>query len=151
LKFLEYFNLHFAKCYVYFQAVICKTANKTGFASWCPMLKVMKTYKHLKPGQKGTLRLVEKYGDALLCVRYRYDEKQGRRIKTVEIVVEENPVKFPHYKDGDIVKVCVGFEEAELRERLRNMRARWDIHLKVWHVPYRLIRGTSLESRISDL
>ncbi len=39
------------------------------------MLKEMKTQIHLKPGQKGTKRLVEKYGDALLCVRYRYDAK----------------------------------------------------------------------------
>ena len=37
------------------------------------MLKDMKSYAHLKPGQKGTMRLVEKYGKALLCVRYRYD------------------------------------------------------------------------------
>jgi hypothetical protein len=29
----------------------------------------------LKPDQKGTKLLVEKYGDSLLCVRYRYDEK----------------------------------------------------------------------------
>lgn len=114
------------------------------------MLKEMKTYKHLKPGQKGTLRLVEKYGDALLCVRYRYDDKQGRRIKTVEIVVEETPVKSPGYKDADIVKVSVGFEEIELREKLRSIRARWNTHLKVWFVPYRLIRGTQLESRIID-
>jgi hypothetical protein len=113
------------------------------------MLKDMKTYKHLKPGQKGTLRLVEKYGDTLLCVRYRYDEKRGSRIKTVEIVVEEKPDSFPRYKDGDIVKVCVSFEEVELREKLRSMRARWDMHLKVWFVPYRLIRGTLLDSRIT--
>ena len=51
------------------------------------MLKDMKTPTHLKPGQKGTRRLVEKYGDALLCVRYRYDEKRGIRLKTVEIIV----------------------------------------------------------------
>lgn len=41
------------------------------------MLKDMKTHTHLKPGQKGTKRLVEQYGDALLCVRYRYDEVRG--------------------------------------------------------------------------
>jgi hypothetical protein len=35
------------------------------------MLKDMKTHKHLKPGQMGTKRLVEQFGDALLCVRYR--------------------------------------------------------------------------------
>ncbi len=31
------------------------------------MLKDMKTHTHLKPGQKGTKRLVEKFGDSLLC------------------------------------------------------------------------------------
>ena len=33
----------------------------------------------LKPGQNGTKRLVEKYGDALVCVRYRYDEASRTR------------------------------------------------------------------------
>jgi hypothetical protein len=32
------------------------------------MLKYMKAHSNLKPGQNGTRRLVEKYGDALLCV-----------------------------------------------------------------------------------
>jgi hypothetical protein len=41
------------------------------------MLKDMKAYAHLKPGQKGTQRLQKKYGDALLCVRYRYDENEA--------------------------------------------------------------------------
>ena len=48
------------------------------------MLKDMKSYAHLKPGQKGTMRLVEKYGKALLCVRYRYDEVRDVKLKTVE-------------------------------------------------------------------
>lgn len=38
------------------------------------MLKDMKVYAHLMPGQKGAVRLKEKYGDALLSVRYRFDE-----------------------------------------------------------------------------
>lgn len=33
------------------------------------MLKNMKAYGHLKPGQRGTHRLVEQYGDSLVCVR----------------------------------------------------------------------------------
>jgi hypothetical protein len=33
----------------------------------------------LKPGQKGTKRLVAEHGDALVCVRYRYDEQTGLR------------------------------------------------------------------------
>lgn len=113
------------------------------------MLKDMKSYKHLKPGQKGSKRLVEQYGDALLCIRYRYDEKRGVHLKTVEIVVEEKTANPIHFKDSDIVSVSVGFEEMELRERLRSLRARWDTQAKLWFVPYRLIRGTDLETRIT--
>ena len=29
---------------------------------------------------------VEQYGESLLCVRYRYDETRGIRLKTVEII-----------------------------------------------------------------
>ena len=42
----------------------------------------------LKPGQKGTKALVEKYGDDFVCVRYRYDEARRTRIKTVELILE---------------------------------------------------------------
>lgn len=112
------------------------------------MLKDMKTYSHLKPGQKGTRRLVEQYGPALLCVRYRFDKKRGIRLKTVEIVVEEKPLIAPRFKDEDVVPVSVAYEETELREQLRNMHAKWDPRLKVWFARYRLIRGTALESRI---
>ena len=45
----------------------------------------------LRPGQRGTKKLAKEYGDRLLCVRYRYDEERFRRLKTVELVVEETP------------------------------------------------------------
>ena len=44
----------------------------------------------LKPGQKGTLKQYEEFGDKLFCVRYRYNN--GFRIKTVEIVVDKTKV-----------------------------------------------------------
>jgi hypothetical protein len=108
----------------------------------------MKAYAHLKPGQKGTLRLYEKYGDALLCVRYRYDEARRVKLKTVELIVDERPLDMPRFQDNNITPVSVAYEEVELREQLRNMRARWDSQIKMWFVPYGLIRGTELESRI---
>jgi len=49
----------------------------------------MKTRLILKPGQKGTKKLAGIYGDMLVCVRYRYDGKRGKRLKTVELIVEE--------------------------------------------------------------
>ena len=115
------------------------------------MLKDMKSHCHLKPGQKGTKRLVDQYGESLLCVRYRYDETRGVRLKTVEIIVEEKPWQPPFcFKDDDIAPIAVAFDETELRARLQKMRAKWDPNLKIWLVPYRLIRGTELEARIPE-
>jgi len=111
------------------------------------MLKHMKSYSHLKPGQNGTKRLLARYGKALLCVRYRYDAVRGVRLKSVEIVVEEKPA-CPIFllQDGDMVPIEVRYEEAELRK----MRARWDPEQKLWMAPYRLVRGTELEARIPE-
>lgn len=115
------------------------------------MLKEMKTHCHLKPGQKGTKRLVEQYGESLLCVRYRYDATRGIRLKTIEIIVEEKPWLPPfNFKNGDIAPITVAFEETELRAKLHKMRAKWDPNLKLWLVPYHLICGTELETRIPE-
>jgi hypothetical protein len=57
--------------------------------------KEMPAYFHLKPGQKGTKQYMEKYGDALVGVRYRYDKARGLLLKTVELVIEEETPKDP--------------------------------------------------------
>jgi hypothetical protein len=106
------------------------------------MLKDMKSYAHLKPGQKGTRRLVDRYGAALLCVRYRYDEKRGVRLKTVEIIVEEKPhTPSFRYRDTDIVAVMVPYTQKALREKLKVAGGRWDPEEKLWRVRYGSIRG----------
>ena len=115
------------------------------------MLREMKAYGYLQPGQNGTKRLVEKYGAALLCVRYRFDETRGVKLKTVEIVVEEKPLKRPRYRDGDMVPVAVAYHEKALREQLRALRARWDAERTLWYVRYGLIRGTPLEERVAEV
>ena len=82
------------------------------------MMKEMKSYAHLKPGQNGTKRLVEEYGDRLLCVRYRFDETRGVKLKTVEIVVDEKPLRKPRFRDNDLVAVHVAYDEKELRHEV---------------------------------
>lgn len=104
---------------------------------------------NLKPGQKGTKQLVEKYGKSLLYVRYRYDEIRGVRLKTVEIVVEEKPWKpFSRLRDEDIVPIMAAYTEKALRDRLKAAGGRWDPEKKLWLVPYGSVRGTELEERI---
>jgi hypothetical protein len=90
------------------------------------MLKDMKAYAHLKPGQKGTVRLQEKYGDALLCVRYRFDEQTGDNVTTVEIVVDRRARKKPLFLDAELIAVAVAYDEKALREKLKAAGGRWD-------------------------
>ena len=114
------------------------------------MLKEMKSYCHLKPGQNGTKRLLEQYGKNLLCVRYRYDEERHVKIKTVELIIEERPAGKSRRRDDNVVAMHVAFEEAELRQLLRKFRGTWDPKSKQWFVTYGLIRGTPLEARVVE-
>lgn len=110
----------------------------------------MKTRVNLKPGQKGTKRLVEQYGDALVCVRYRYDAKNHKQYKTVEIIVSESewtppPAKYP---DGELVPLKIGINETVLQGQVRAVGGRWNKEQQVWLVPYGCIAGTKLEKLI---
>ena len=51
----------------------------------------MKIRRILKPGQPGTKKLLEIYGDNLICVRYRYDDEKMTMFKTIEIIVDNKP------------------------------------------------------------
>ena len=98
-------------------------------------MKHMKSYAHQKPGENGTKKLLARYGRSLLCVRYRYDEIRGVRLKTVELVVEEKP-GCPMFllQDSDMVPIEVRFEEAELRERLRRVDSIFPREPTLWQL-----------------
>lgn len=103
-------------------------------------MKHMKAYGHLKPGQKGTQRLVTEFGEALVCVRYRYDERTGDNVTTAEIIVDRRPRKKPLFLDADLVAVAVAYDEKALREKLKAAGGRWDPEEKFWKVRFGSIR-----------
>jgi len=108
------------------------------------MLKEMKAYGHLKPGQKGTHRLVAQFGAALVCVRYRYDEQSDENVTTAEIIVNRRPRnRTLRYRDIDTVAVVVPYPEKALRDKLKAAGGRWDPEERVWRVQYGLIRTDS--------
>jgi len=108
------------------------------------MFKEMKANTHLKPGQKGTKRLLEQYGDKLLCVRYRYDEKRQVRLKTVELIVSETPCTPPlPYRDHDMVNIIVPYTKTALRDKLKAAGGRWNPDEKLWQVTFGAIKGDS--------
>jgi len=113
----------------------------------------MITRLKLKPGQKGTKALVEQYGDALVCVRYRYDESSRTRIKTVELIVERKELK-PSRKqqqkieDETVVPVKIEYGERQLGKMARSAGGKWDPDVKLWYIQYGKIKGTELEQHI---
>ena len=71
----------------------------------------------LRLGQRGTKKLIERFCDRLICVRYRYDPTGNRRVTTVELVVDESPWKpLAPANGGKAVAVCVNSEESALRQ-----------------------------------
>jgi hypothetical protein len=110
----------------------------------------MKTRLKLKPGQRGTKALVDVYGDALVCVRYRYDEESRTRVKTVEIIVEKKEwtPPPPKFTDNELVPVQIAFIESELKDMAKSAGGRWNPEKRVWFIAYGRIKGSELEKHI---
>ena len=110
----------------------------------------MTTRVKLKPGQKGTKSLVAEYGDALVCVRYRYDSRTRTRHKTVELIVESKPWSpaCPRFSDSEFVPVRIHYQDTGLREQAKAAHGKWDPDRKVWLIPYGKLKGTELEKLI---
>ena len=66
----------------------------------------MKVYRNLKAGKNGTIKLLRKYGEQLICVRFRSDMKNKKRYKTIELIIDEwnwePPKKYEEYENVSI-------------------------------------------------
>ena len=110
----------------------------------------MKTRLILKPGQRGTKSLSEKYGDALLCVRFRYDAEQRQRLKTVELIVERSEwtPPQPQYAADTLVPLRIEASDMPMRSQAKAAGGRWNPEKRLWFVKYDKIVGTPLEKHI---
>lgn len=117
----------------------------------------MEVKRKIKPGMPGTLRLVQEYGDKLICVRYRYDKIQHKRQTTVELLVDEQPwygdinnVSKKRSLQADPVKVHVKilYNELELRSRVKNAGGIWDTEKRLWVVSKRQVAELGLQDRV---
>jgi hypothetical protein len=101
----------------------------------------------------GSVSTPEKYGNALVCVRYRYDEASRIRIKTVELIVDKKELtpsrkKQQKIEDETVVPVRIEYGEKQLGKIARSASGRWDSDDKLWFIPYGKIKGTELETHI---
>jgi hypothetical protein len=110
----------------------------------------MKTRLTLKPGQDGTKRLMKKYGDALVCVRLRYDETAGKKFKTVELLEEQadwTPPP-PRFAPDILVPLRIAASDLALRAKVKAVGGRWVPEKQLWYVRYGAIAGSQLENHI---
>ncbi len=114
----------------------------------------METRLTLRPGMPGTKKLQARFGDKLVCVRYVYDKERRRRLKTVELVVEEvqwqprdrRPRRRPH----DLVGVRVSYDEHALRQAVKAAGGIWRPRQRLWEVSWATVVALRLENRVVD-
>jgi hypothetical protein len=94
--------------------------------------------RKLKPGQKGTKKLMEKYGEKLLNVRYVYNSEKHIMMKTVELLIQQKPW-YPNKNKIPYNKIEYG--EFQLRRLVKAAGGFWEL-------PYREAVSLGLDNRI---
>jgi hypothetical protein len=135
----------------------------------------METRATRRPGQKGTLKHLDRYGDRLLFVRYRYNRETNTRLTTVELIVDERPQRAPHARtivapdaapsaapaSGtsseakaarqpriEFAAIRVEAREKALREKVRAAGGYWDPARGTWILRADRVRILGLQSRL---
>jgi hypothetical protein len=111
-------------------------------------VSIVRAQVTLQPGQKGTKKLHDRYGDQLVCVRYRYDAARQRRLKTIELIVEEVPwrPKRATRNGAEMVGVRVAVHEVALQRQVTLAGGRWNPSHRVWE----LRRDQALQLGLKD-
>jgi len=90
--------------------------------------------KRLSPTQPGALKLARRFGDALVCVRYRHDTEKRHRYTTVELVVDQAPIARRQASLDAIVVVRIPFGDTARQNQARTLGAKWDGRDRVWYM-----------------
>lgn len=105
----------------------------------------MKVIRTLSPTQAGAQKYHQMHGKRLVAVRYRKD--QGRRIITVELIVEERQapqdgapaaptktdVAVPNPQEP--IALRVPYHATDIRQAIKQQGGRWSKQQKLWYLP----------------
>jgi hypothetical protein len=106
--------------------------------------------RKLQPGQAGTRKLLAEDGEKLVCVRYRYDAANKRRIKTVELIIEETPWEPRQTKivSKEITHLRIKYGEVALGRQVKAAGGKWNRDIQAWELPYQEVLKLGLSERI---
>jgi hypothetical protein len=107
-----------------------------------------RTRQTIKAGERGTKKLVDKYGSDLLYVRYYYNWQKRKRITTVELIIDSRNWQPKKIANTAIVKVKIDYEEIGLREKIKEKGGKWNSERRVWELPFGKVKELGLQSRM---
>lgn len=116
----------------------------------------MEVIKTLRPGDSGTKKLSKRFGDSLVCVRYRKDEEKNRRYTTIELIVDEGPIdqnklyRLDPDERSMVVGVYVAFNDDEARAQVMRAGGRYDEKADLWRMPLGKVVKLGMISRLRD-
>ncbi len=108
-----------------------------------------------RPGERGTKKLLERFGKRLVCVRYCCDPIKQKKYKTKELIIQETDwvpsPGSPTLKDLPRPRrlgVQIGYHEHNLREQVKAGGGRWSAVEKLWRMLPEEVKRLGLESRV---
>ena len=107
----------------------------------------LRVVKKLAPDQPGALKFARKYGDALICVRHRVDPTARVRTTTVELRVDQAPIRP---RSERTVGVRIDYAERSLQIAAKAAGATWDPKARLWRMPIRAAGALGLRARITE-
>jgi hypothetical protein len=110
------------------------------------------TRRTIYPGKPGSKKWQKKYGDKLVCVRYKYDDITKKRMTTIELTVAEqdwqqNTAIIPKNK---IVSIEIQYGEIDLARKVKSLGGKWNKDKKVWEISYGNVQFLGLTKRMVD-
>lgn len=109
----------------------------------------MKRTVTLRPGARGTKKLSQQFGDQLIYVRYRYNRKDRKRMKTVELVVEERPWEPKGRSPGERVWIRIPQRDNEaLRKAILEAGGTWSNKQRLWCMKFSVAEVLGLAEQI---
>ncbi len=117
----------------------------------------MEIIKTMKPGARGTKRLLRKYKDQLVAVRYRKKANENKAYTTVELIIDEreyepgvNCKAINAIKRHALIPIKIAYKEIELRENVKQAGGMWHQEDKVWLLPHCKVIELNLSKRIVE-
>jgi hypothetical protein len=101
--------------------------------------------KTLAPSDRGAIELARQYGDTLICVRHRTDEKGKVRHTTVEVLVSSQPIRP---RPAKMVYLQTRPHERALHSVIKAAGGLWDAKQQLWRLPSRVATILKLRDRV---